>query len=536
MTVEGPEAHPVARAEGPDAAVAPAWWTFVGLLVAAVPLYVSRARAQWFYGDEWAFLAQRDGGSLDGLFAPHQEHWVTLPVIAYRVLWNLVGLHSYKPYLALALAAHLTVVVLLRAVLRRIGVGPWIATACAAVLLFYGSGSENIVWAFMITFTGGLAFGLAQLLLADHPGSSWRRDLGIFACGVAALMCSGIGLVMVGVVGSAVLVRRGLRPALRVTVPSMAAYALWSSTYGDAARAPTDRYRVIVRFAGDGLSTAVASATQHALVTVALGLVVGLGLVLVVWPPRRSWDEVRFDLAVPFASAVGAVGFYLAVGRSRVDLFGADYATRGRFIYVAVALLLPAVAVGADAVVRRWRPATLPVVLLLLAGVPGNIGAITVVRNRAIPPATVLAVASSPDLPAAPPRLRPWPNIYSLGPITAGWLRAGVADGHIPSSYQPTPDQQAEATALLALVVETPRAGLPADCPILRAEVRADVSARRPLIVSGVTSVQVLGPDGGRSAPREVGSFEPRRITTTGRTLTVLVRPDPSAYPETLCH
>ncbi len=511
-------------------------WTFIALLPVAVAVFVGRARSQWFYGDEWAFLTQRDGASLDGLFAPHQEHWVTLPVVCYRMLWNVVGLRSYKPYLALALALHLVVVVLLRVVLRRVGVGPWIATASATVVLFYGSGSENIVWAFMITFTGALALGLVQFLVADQPGSSLRRDLACFACGVGAVMCSGVGLIMLGVVGLALVLRRGVRAALRSTLPSLAAYGLWRSTFGVDARAPTDDVRAIARFAGTGLSTALASATPHLVGSIALVALVGLGLVLMVSAPTSSFARLRFDLAFPVAAALGAVGFYLVIGRSRSVVFGLDYATRGRFLYVAVVLVVPLVAVSADAVVRRWPRATLPVALVLLAGVPANVHAIGAVRNRAIPPSTVLAVASSADLADAPPGLHPWPTTFSLAPISAGWLQKGVGDGRIPDSYRPTPDQQAEATASLALVIEPPGVDLSDDCAVLEGEKRIEVSPLRPLTVAGVLTIWVLGSDDGRSMPREVGSFEPRRITTTGRTLTVAVRPDPGPYPETVCH
>lgn len=521
---------------GPDGGAAgPAWWTFVAALVVAVPLYVSQARSQWFFGDEWAFLARRDAGSLAGLFDPHQEHWVTTPVIAYRVLWNVVGLHSYKPYLALALAAHLAVVVLLRAVLRQVGVSPWMATTCAVVLLFFGRGSENIVWAFMVTFTGALACGLGQFLLLDRAACSRRRQVAGAGCGIAAVTCSGVGLVALAVVGLALLLRRGVRPALVATLPGLAAYGVWRFTFGTAASSPPASTGAVGRFAAHGLATVVTSATVHVVVAVAVAVVVVVGLALVVGPRPRSWAQVRFDLALPFAATLGAVAFYLLVGRSRAVSFGFDYATRSRFLYVALVLLLPAVAVGADAVARRWRWAGVPVVLLLLAGVPGNIAAIDVVRNRAIPPATVLAVAASVDLAAAPTDLQPWPDLFSLAPISAGWLKAGVDEGQIPDSYEPTPDQAAEATARLALVLEPPRSGLPTDCPVLEDEVRVEVSPRRPLVVSGVTTVRVLGADGGRSAPRDAGTFEPRRITTSGRSLVLVVRPEPAPLPATLC-
>ena len=54
--------------------------------------------------------------------------------------------------------------------MRRAGVRPWLATLLAGVFVFFGSGAENILIAFQITFVGSLVFGLTQLLLADHDG------------------------------------------------------------------------------------------------------------------------------------------------------------------------------------------------------------------------------------------------------------------------------------------------------------------------------------------------------------------------------
>ena len=54
---------------------------------------------QWFIADEWAFLADRDGGDLGDLLRPQNEHWSTIPILVYRGLWHVVGLRSYVPYL-----------------------------------------------------------------------------------------------------------------------------------------------------------------------------------------------------------------------------------------------------------------------------------------------------------------------------------------------------------------------------------------------------------------------------------------------------
>jgi hypothetical protein len=135
---------------------------------------------------------------------------VTLPVLAYRGIWTVFGLR-YLPYQVLAVALHLTAAVLLRVIMRRAGVGPWLSTATAAVFEFFGAGAENILVAFQIAFVGALVFGLTHLILADHDGPLDRRDgFGLLA-GFCGLMCSSVAISMVVAVGIAVLLRRGRR-------------------------------------------------------------------------------------------------------------------------------------------------------------------------------------------------------------------------------------------------------------------------------------------------------------------------------------
>src|SRR5690606_6436287 len=127
----------------------------------------------------------------------------------------------------LNIVVHISVVSLLMVAMRRSGVRPWTTTAAGLLLLFLGSGSENIIWAFQTTFNGSLMFGLVHLLLADHDGPLTRRDWLGLAAGFACLLCSGVAVAMVAVVGVAVLVRRGIRPSLFHTVPLVAGYGLW---------------------------------------------------------------------------------------------------------------------------------------------------------------------------------------------------------------------------------------------------------------------------------------------------------------------
>ena len=66
----------------------------------------------------------------------------------------MFGIRSYVPYQLLVILLHLAAAVLLRVVMRRAGVRPWIATLTAGVFVFFGAGAENILIAFQITFVG----------------------------------------------------------------------------------------------------------------------------------------------------------------------------------------------------------------------------------------------------------------------------------------------------------------------------------------------------------------------------------------------
>ncbi|MCJ7438387.1 MAG: hypothetical protein MUP97_11590, partial [Acidimicrobiia bacterium] len=108
-------------------------------------------RHQWFNADEWGFLVDRGlfpkGDDL-GLLAPHNEHWSTVPVLGYRLLFSIFGVRTYLPYVVVLLLVHLLVAHLLWRVLRRVGVEDWFATVAIALFLVLGVGWENLTAAF----------------------------------------------------------------------------------------------------------------------------------------------------------------------------------------------------------------------------------------------------------------------------------------------------------------------------------------------------------------------------------------------------
>ena len=205
---------------------------FVVAEIIAFVFWLDVGRSAWFYNDEWDFLSKRKVGDLGDLMRPHNGHWTTIPIVAYRALFALFGLRSYLPYRLLVLVLYLAAAALLLIVMRRAGAQPWIATSAAALFALFGAGWVNILRPFQVTFTGALAFGLLQLILSDHDGRFDRRDGLAMVSGLVALMMSGVGVVMVMVVGIAVLLRRGWRPALVHVAPLAAIYLVWLVAIG----------------------------------------------------------------------------------------------------------------------------------------------------------------------------------------------------------------------------------------------------------------------------------------------------------------
>ena len=178
--------------------------------------------------------------------------------------------------------------------MRRAGVGPWIATAAALLLVFFGTGAEVIVYAVNMGFVGALVLGLVQLLLADHDGPVDRRDwLGLLA-GFAGLLCSSVALTMIAVVGLATLARRSWRAAALHTVPLALVYAVWFRAFEDERTAQGVGYthydlsspQQVARFVATGVRAAFDGMGQVPGVGWALGVLLVVGLVSDVAPPR----------------------------------------------------------------------------------------------------------------------------------------------------------------------------------------------------------------------------------------------------------
>jgi hypothetical protein len=429
---------------------------FAAALAVAFVVFMVAGRHTWFFLDEWDFLATRHIGSFRDLMRPHNEHWSTLPIIVYRVLWRLFGLRTYVPYLVPVVLLHLVTATLLRAVMRRAGVGPWLATAAAGLFLFLGSGYQNIVWGFQIGFVGSLACGLAHLLLSDHDGPFDRRDGIGLAFGVVGLLCSGVAVTMVAIVVLSVLLRRGWRPALLHGAPLAVLFGVWYLAYGHEGVADDSRPDLgeLVRFVGRELLHAARSIGDLDVVTILLVAVLLVGGAL--WAvDRRAAPATDANRSwAPWALAAGAVLFAVVTGSGRVSTLGVAGAEASRYVHLLGAMLLPAVAVAGQAIVRRW-PYALPVlVVLLLVAIPGNVAAAFDQDSLGL-----RLLRGNPDLVEALPTVGDSmgvrdgvePDRLALGGVTIGWLREGRAAGKIPKPSRDEPFALAEARARLSV-------------------------------------------------------------------------------------
>ena len=412
---------------------------FAAVEAYALVLWMAAGQREWFYLDDWDFLAGRRLGSIRDLLRPHNEHWTTLPVLIYRMLFRTYGLRTYFPYRLVGVLTYLGLAALLFVFMRHAGVNPWIASIAASRYALFAAGAANIVRPFQLTFTGALALGLVHLILADHDGPLDRRDWFGLLAGFASLMMSGIGVPMALVVGLAVLLRRGWRLALFHTVPLGVCYSIWWLAIGRTGSVmrvgpqPRVTFNTAFNFVESGVRGAFSALGQVAGFGVLLGIVFVVGLV-VAWFARGASGR-RAELAAPISLFLGAIVFLAITALGRAG-FGIDYARTGRYLSIASAMVLPAIAVAIDALTLQRRSLVIVAVVVLAVGIQPSV--ITdfgshneFLEGDANTKAMMLALPRDPVALKVPRTVRP--ETITARAVTIGWLLDGVAQHRIPA-------------------------------------------------------------------------------------------------------
>ena len=308
-------------------------------LVGGFVLLLYCNRDQWFFGDEWDFLARRGVSGADySLWEPHTEHWSTGPILIYRALYGLWGLHTYVPYVVVLVLLHVAVAHLLWRLLLQAGVDQTIATAMAAVFTVLGAGYENLLWAFQIGFIGSVALGMAGLLLVNHDGRWGGRDVAGWLVSTAGLMFSGISVTMVAVAGLAVLMRRGWRhAALTVSVPGVI-YLTWFFLTGNKNVGDEDRTLDDVLKYPEYIWNGLRAALEATVGFQGAGAVIVLGLAFFL---LRRGGRSKGPAAPAFACALGALVLYAIIATGRAGM-GIETSGVSRYTYLVIALAVPA--------------------------------------------------------------------------------------------------------------------------------------------------------------------------------------------------
>jgi hypothetical protein len=313
---------------------------FVVMAVGCGAVLLFLGRSLTFRQDEWRSVTF-DGGLLDFL-RPVNQHWSTFPLLLYRATFEVVGLHSYLPYLAQVVVLHLLAVGAAYALMRR-RVGAPVALVCAVPLLVLGSGAENLFWAFQTGFVGSVVFGLWALFFIEQTG---RRAAPVVASVLllASLASSGMGLFFLAVVAGRTVLDSQLRLRALAVVPPFAAYMLWFALVG------SDQV-------GDGSVVGELSTVRFAIrgVVHATGAFSGIGRL----PDGHLWGLFAFlglallvvlrvvrgrPPALAAGCLLGVAEMYVVIAfvRVRADP-GYDHAISSRYVYVAAFLLVLAV-------------------------------------------------------------------------------------------------------------------------------------------------------------------------------------------------
>jgi hypothetical protein len=318
-----------------------------------------------FYYDEWDFVVGRRLWAPQAFVAPELYHLAAIPILIYKLLFLFVGLRTHVPYQAMLLLAHVAVALQLFAFIRRQS-GDLLAFAASLILLFFGSGSYDIVFAFELTFVGAIAFSLAAILLSRDTSHVVARIVAIALALIGGLMCHVLTFAFIGAMFIELALDPRRRALLLGLVPPVIAFVAWylifdTGSYPGSSGVTTELLRGPTGFALVAGLVAFVMVGAEATAAGMFGLPANTGsaalaivAVLVVWSlyQRRRLESWQLGMVA------GLVGFFVLTGLGRLQ-FGVDYASQTRYVYVGAVFLLPLLAHTGKELPWRglWRPA-----------------------------------------------------------------------------------------------------------------------------------------------------------------------------------
>jgi hypothetical protein len=271
-------------------------------------------------------------------------------------------------------------------------------------------------------------------------------------------------------VGLAVLLRRGWKAAMLHTAPLAFLYGAWSLVAGAKSNGPFGRPPLSVLW-GWTRSSAIGTFEgigRFQLLAALFVVVLVVGMVLT-WGPWRERDlsHLRSRLSMPLGLAAAALFFVVTTGVVRA-WSGPAFARGLRYVYLEAALLLPLLAVSAEAIARRWRSLTPALMALFLVPIPFNLlhfetGVFNEhwMENREFVLTTAVRMPFARDVPRD---VQPIPDAAASDAVTIGFLLTAAANGDLtPSTVPLTPEVVNEFKVRLG-VAQRFRPGPVSDC------------------------------------------------------------------------
>ena len=341
---------------------------FVVSATVAFLLLLALGSATTFRVDDWDLVANRSLLDPASLVRPYNQQFIAVPIVIFRLIYAVVGLHSYLPYLAVLLALHIATATVVRHVVSEFA-GEVPGLAAGILFLFLGSGYENLNAAFQI----GQVIATGSGVLAMDLAIRHRRSRAAAVLFMVALASHAIGAAYLAGTIVAMLAFDRRRVAW-MAIP-LASLGMWTFAFDLGSLAARDEpiaaaIAAVPLFMVVGPIAAVAAVFGLSLAGGAILVAIGIGVA------RLERLRPAYPPLV-IGAGVALIAEYALIAMSRAA-FGIGATTWSRYVYSAVPLVLVFVAAYLGSISASWtkparRRATMVLAGLTVIAVVGNL-------------------------------------------------------------------------------------------------------------------------------------------------------------------
>ena len=325
----------------------------VAIISFVLSLWINRH--SWFIGDDFAILTDRyfaasDGNWSQALLLPHNDHLVALPVLVFIALGHVVGLNNHLVYMLPAIFMHIAILLAVAIILKKRCASTLTALSAVCCIAFMSAGYEVLMMATNMAHVAPIFLGLYQLILVDHDGGIFKRDIVATMLGVIAVVCAGTSIPIIAIITLFLILQRQFRRVFLIALPPATLWLLWFVKYGTlnhGAKGATqyttfNKTEQIAQFVIKGLQGSLEAISHIGGSSTFMVVLCFLGLY------KKSIKSKA--ILMPFCMAVGSVLFYSITGFSRVT-FGEPVS--GRYVYLGAIFIIPLVFIGIESLLEQ---------------------------------------------------------------------------------------------------------------------------------------------------------------------------------------